>query len=68
MDKTIDLMKWIKINEDTSFLLTQTVEDPNYMSMSPWQHGFGNGVTTFDKNVAIKLANALLDWAGGGNK
>ena len=68
MEKTIDLMKWIKINEETSFLLTQTVEDPNFMSMSPWQYGCGHGVTTFDKDVAIKLANALLDWAGGGNK
>jgi hypothetical protein len=68
MNKTIKYMEWVKIDEITSLLLTATDQDPNYISMSPWQYGFGNGVTTIDKDTAIKLANVLLDWAGGGNK
>lgn len=68
MEKTINFMKWVEVSPDTSLLLTQTDQDPNFISISPWQHGFGNGVTTIDKDVAIKLANVLLDWAGGGNK
>jgi len=68
MEKTLNKMKWVQISKDTSMLLTQTVEDPNLISMSPWQWGMGHGVTTLDKDSAIKLANVLLDLAGGGNQ
>jgi hypothetical protein len=68
MEKTINFMKWVTVSPDTSLLLTQTDTDPNFISISPWHNSFGNGVTTIDKDTAIKLANVLLDWAGGGNK
>ena len=68
MEQTLSLWKFVPISNDTQMCLTATKENPNYISISPWQYGSGHGVTTMDKDAAIKFANALLDWAGGGNK
>jgi hypothetical protein len=68
MEKTLKTIKWLEIDQHTSFLITQTEENSNIISMSPWTNSMGHGVTSFDKDTAIKLANLLLDMAGGGNK
>jgi hypothetical protein len=68
MEQTLSLWKFVTISDNTQMCLTATEENPNYISISPWQYGAGHGVTTMDKDAAIKFANALLDWAGGGNK
>jgi hypothetical protein len=68
MDKTITKWKQIPVDKTTDVVLTTYAEHPNYISMTPWFEGHGHGITTMDKDVAIKLANALLDFAGGGNK
>lgn len=68
MEKTIKTIRWVEVSPDTSILLTETNEDKNLISISPWQHSMGHGVTVIDKDVAIKLANVLLELAGSGNK
>jgi hypothetical protein len=68
MDQTISDFIQVKVSNDTFISLSVTKENPNYISMSPWQHSVGHGVTTFDKDTAIQLANRLLDLAGSGNK
>jgi hypothetical protein len=68
MEKQLKNLQWFDIDSSTSFLITQTMENPNLISISPWQNGMGHGVTTIDKDAAIRLANLLLDMAGSGNK
>ena len=68
MEKQLKNLQWFDIDSSTSFLITQTMENPNLISISPWQNGMGHGVTTIDKDTAIRLANLLLDMAGSGNK
>lgn len=68
MEKTIKSVKYIKIDDKTNFLITETNENKNIISMTTWEYSAGHGVTTFDKDTAIKLANYLLEIAGSGNK
>jgi hypothetical protein len=68
MEQTINDFIQVQVSDNTFIALSTTKENPNYISMSPWQHGVGHGVTIFDKDTAIKLANRLLDLAQGGNK
>lgn len=54
----------VKVQENLSIVLTM---DEKTCGLTTWYQGVGQGTTTIDKDTAIKLANRLLDWAGGGN-